>query len=276
MKIRNVNAGLLAAIALLGGCSQEGPPEEPTAFGDARVATINGAPLYATLFEAYANARLQKPAAELSDEERDGLLDEMIQYQLMARAAVEAGLAQELDIAVDMELQRLQTLSRALASRHLEDNPVSEGELQVAYEQNVGRLSGLQYKARHILVDEETQAAEIIEELHAGADFAELAVSRSTGPSGPDGGDLGWFSADAMVAPFADAVRSMEVGAFSLQPVQTRFGWHVILLEGREDQQPPGLDAVRADITEFVEQRKIEELLNSLRDAAEITIGDSG
>ncbi len=271
-------ASLLFAAVLLGGCAEPQSQDQPMAnpFGNATVATIDGEPLYASIFDAYSNARLQKPAADLSDTEREGLLEEMLQYQLMAAAAAEAGLTEEQGVAVDMELQRLQMLSRVFISRHLEENPASEGELQAAYEQNVERLSGPQYKARHILVDQESEATQIIEELQGEADFAQLAMDRSTGPSGPSGGDLGWFSADTMVTPFADAVRSMEVGTFSEQPVQTRFGWHVILLEDSEDQQPPGLDAVRADITTFVEQQKIEQLLDSLREAAEITIGDSG
>ena len=75
-----------------------------------------------------------------------------------------------------------------------------------------------------------------------------------------------------MVPPFAQAVSSMEVGTFSETPVQTRFGWHVILLEDTVDQEPPGLDAVRADITGVVEQRKIEEYLDSLRDSAVVIV----
>ena len=274
----HAHTSLLFAVALVAGCAEPQSPDQPAAnpFGDATVATINGEPLYASIFDAYSLARLQKPAVDLSDDEREGLLDEMIQFQLMAAAAVEAGLPEEQDIAIDMELQRLRMLSRVLSTRHLEDNPASEGELQAAYEENVEQLSGLQYKARHILVDEESEAVEIIEELQGGADFAQLAMDRSTGPSGPNGGDLGWFSANTMVTPFADAVRSMEVGTFSEQPVQTRFGWHVILLEDSEDQQPPALDAVRADITGLVEQQKIGELLDSMREAAEIIIGDSG
>ncbi|MDE0363708.1 MAG: peptidylprolyl isomerase, partial [Rhodospirillaceae bacterium] len=92
--------------------------------------------------------------------------------------------------------------------------------------------------------------------------------------SGPNGGDLGWFSADTMVEPFANAVRSMEVGTYTAEPVQTRFGWHVILLEEMEDRAPPGLEAVRADITSVVEQQKVEAFLDSLREQAEIVIGE--
>ncbi len=130
------------------------------------------------------------------------------------------------------------------------------------------QFAGAQYKARHILVDAEQEAIDIIAELQQGEDFQELARTRSTGPSGPNGGDLGWFEADRMVPPFADAVRAMEAGSFSDAPVQTRFGWHVILLEEKSDARAPGLDAVRADVTQIVEQQRIEGYLEELRAGA--------
>ena len=270
------NATFLVLALALGGCAEQPGTEPPEAnpFGEASVATINGAPLYASVFDAYAVARLQKSMDDLSDEERDGLLEEMIQFHLLAGAAIDTGLPGELDIAIDLELQRLQTLSRLMATRHLDENPVTSIELQDAYEQNIDQLSGVQYKARHILLDQEAEAAAIIGELDGGADFAQLAMERSTGPSGPNGGDLGWFSADTMVEPFANAVRAMEVGTYTPEPVQTRFGWHVILLEEMEDRAPPGLEAVRADITSVVEQQKVEAYLDSLREQAEIVIGE--
>ena len=276
MNIRPRVFRLVAIALLLGACSQQEQlePETSNLFGEATVATINGEPVYTSVFDRYAIARLQRTSEDLSDAERDGLIEELVQFHLMANAADDAGITQEQTVAIDFELQRLQTLSRLMATRHLEGNPPSETELQVAYEQNIERLSGIQYKARHILLDAEDEAIAVIEELQGGADFQELAIARSTGPSGPNGGDLGWFSADTMVPPFSQAVSSMEVGTFSETPVQTRFGWHVILLEDVVDQEPPGLDAVRADITSLVEQRKIEEFLNTLRDAAVIVVGE--
>ena len=276
MKKLYASATCLLLALVLGGCGDR-PASEPTEvnpFGEATVATIDGAPIYATFFDAYATARLQQSAEDLSDDDRDLLIEELIQFHLLAGAAIDAGLPEELDFAIEQELQRLQMLSRAMATRYLDDNPVTSIELQDAYEQNIDRLSGIQYRARHILVDQEAEATAIIGELDGGADFAQLAMERSTGPSGPNGGDLGWFSADTMVEPFSNAVRAMEVGTYSQQPVQTRFGWHVILLEEMEDRMPPGLEAVRADITSLVEQQKVEAYLNSLREQAEIVIGD--
>lgn len=242
--------------------------------GEESVATIDGIPIQTSLFNYYARARLQKDVVLLTDEEYDGLLQELIEFRLLTRAAEAQELSDQEELAAQLEIYRLQTLSRVMASSYLEENPATEAELQSAYQQNLPQLSGRQFKARHILVDEEDEAREIIEQLQQGADFQELARTRSTGPSGPNGGDLGWFTPDSMVAPFANAASSMEVGTFSVEPVETRFGWHVILLEDSADQQPPGLDAVRDEITSLVEQEKIRVYLESLQLTAEISYGE--
>ncbi len=102
-------------------------------------------------------------------------------------------------------------------------------------------------------------------QLEDGADFAELAKEKSTGPSGPNGGDLGWFAPNQMVAPFSAAVMALEDGAFSKTPVQTQFGWHVILREETRKTNPPTLDSVRDTVKQVVEQEKFQKYLEELR-----------
>ncbi len=273
--MKNGTIGVIASLglAMLVSCTQEQSAGiDP--LGEESVATIDGIPIQTTLFNYYARARLQKDVVLLTDEEYDGLLQELVEFRLLTRAAEAQGLSDQEELAAQLEIYRLQTLSRVMASNYLEENPTTEAELQSAYQQNLPQLSGRQFKARHILVDEENEAREIIEELQQGADFQELARTRSTGPSGPNGGDLGWFTPDSMVAPFANAASSMEVGTFSVEPVETRFGWHVILLEDSSDQQPPGLDAVRDEMTSLVEQEKIRVFLDTLQLTAEISYGE--
>ena len=266
--------GIISVIAALGlamvvSCTQEQSAGiDP--LGEESVATIDGIPIQTSHFNYYARARLQKDVVLLTDEEYDGLLQELVDFRLLTHAAEAQGLSDQEELAAQLEIYRLQTLSRIMAFSYLEKNPATEAELQSAYQQSLPQLSGRQFKARHILVDEENEAREIIEELQQGADFQALARTRSTGPSGPNGGDLDWFTPDSMVAPFANAASSMEVGTFSVEPVETRFGWHVILLEDSADQQPPGLDAVRDEMTSLVEQEKIRVYLDSLQQAAEI------
>lgn len=244
----------------------------PGALGPGRVATVNGVAVPESVFRLYSLTALQKNAEELTEEERASVLDDLIRFQVLADAANDQGLLTERTIAAEMELQRLQYLARTMAVRFLEENPATEAELRAAYEENLPRFSNTQYKARHILLDSEAEAQEIIVALDAGGDFATLARERSTGPTGPQGGDLGWFSADSMVEPFADAVRAMEPATYSLEPVQTRFGWHVISLEETRDQQAPGLDAVRVEIANLVDRQKLEEYVTGLREAAEVAV----
>ncbi len=273
--MNNGTIGVIASLglAMLVSCTQNRSVGiDP--LGEESVARIDGIPIQATLFNYYARARTQKDVELLADEEYDGLLQELVEFRLLTRAAETQGLSDQEELAAQLEIYRLQTLSRIMLSNYIEENPTSEAELQLAYQQNLSQLSGPQFKARHILVDEEDEAREIIEELQQGADFQELARTRSTGPSGPNSGDLGWFTPDSMVAPFADAASSMEVGTFTVEPVETRFGWHVILLEDSVDQQPPGLDAVRDEMTRLVEQEKIREYVYSLQQSAEISYGE--
>ena len=122
-----------------------------------------------------------------------------------------------------------------------------------------------QFKARHILVETQAAATDLIAQLDDGADFAELAQANSTGPTGPNGGDLGWFSPDQMVKEFSDAVAAMSDGAHTSEPVQTQFGWHVILREESRANQPPTLDSVRDVLKQGVEQTKLQEYLEQLR-----------
>ena len=104
-------------------------------------------------------------------------------------------------------------------------------------------------------------------ELEGGADFATLAQERSTGPSGPNGGELGWFGTGQMVPEFENAVTGLEVGAVS-DPVETQFGWHVVKLNESRDVPPPTLDQVRDDIVNQIRQTRVEERLAELRAAA--------
>jgi peptidyl-prolyl cis-trans isomerase C len=263
--MRTPTTSLLTLIAVfLAGCAAEEPAAPATDLGEV-IVTVDGESISEPMLAYYSRSRAQKDTADLSEEERDGLMEELIQLRLIANAAEASDTLTDSEFLAEIELQRLQLVARRQITNHLQDNPVTDAELQATYEANLEQFAGEQYKARHILVEAEQEAIDIIAELQQGADFQELARERSTGPSGPNGGDLGWFEADRMVPPFASAVREMEAGSFSEAPVQTRFGWHVIFLEERSDARAPGLDAVRADVTQLVEQQKVENYLEELR-----------
>ena len=260
-------------VVVVGGCSQEqAPANTDSTLGPGQVATVNGDPIPESLFRYYAMNATQKNPDELTAEERTAVIEELIGFKLLTTAAEERGLLTERTMAAELELQRLQVIARAMALRHLSENPATDAELQKIYDENLPRLAGTQYKARHILVESRDEAVAVIEQLRQGTDFVALAQEHSSGPTGPNGGDLGWFTADSMVQPVAQAVRAMEVGTYSSEPVETNFGFHVLLLEDTRTQEPPTLDAIRAELTNAVDRSKLEAFVRSLREGATVTI----
>jgi peptidyl-prolyl cis-trans isomerase C len=273
MKIRQI-AAIAGAMILLGACS----PEEPTAdtgpgpLGPGDVASVDGERIPESIFRLYALNATQRNPDQVTPEERQRIVDDLVFLLVLANEAERRGIPKQRAVAAEIELLRWQSLARALTTRFNEENPPTETELRARYDETLPTLARKEYRARHILLESQEDAESVIDRLDSGADFAALALEHSTGPTGPDGGDLGWFSADSMVEPFADAVAEMEVGTYTKSPVETQFGWHVILLEESRDQQAPGLEAVRDELSVAVQRQKLQGYVNSLRDAAEVDI----
>ncbi len=150
----------------------------------------------------------------------------------------------------------------------------TDAEVQESYDALYGSGSaGEEYNASHILVETEEEAQTIVEELAGGADFATLAQEKSTGPSGPSGGELGWFGAGRMVPDFEAAVIALEVGEVS-QPVQTQFGWHVIVLNDTRAIEAPALEDVREEITLEIQQQAVSNHIEQLVADADVVRPD--
>ncbi len=234
------------------------------------VATVNGVEISNAAFEQYLQTRIQKPVADATAEEREAVLTELKDIYLLTTLPQAEELAKDEQTKAQIELQQRAILAQAVVGDWLTRNPATDEEILEAYNAQTLLAPDLQFKARHILVETQAGAVELISQLDDGADFAELAEKNSTGPSGPSGGDLGWFSPNQMVAPFSDAVAGLANGAYTKTPVQTEFGWHVILREESRNNEPPPLDSVRDVVKQNVEQQKFQAFLESLRaDAAE-------
>ena len=210
-------------------------------------------------------SRIQKPASQATAQERATAIDELTNIYLISSLPRAVELGKSAQIKAQLDLQKRATLFNAFANDFLTGNQATDQEIFNAYQEQVALAPPREFKARHILVDTQGEALALIEKLQGGGDFVELAIAHSTGPSAPSGGDLGWFSAQAMVKPFSDAVGTMEDGAFTSSPVQTQFGWHVILRENSRESAPPPLDSVRDVIKQRVEQVKFQTFMNSLR-----------
>lgn len=233
------------------------------------VAVVNGEPIYRSDVDEVASSQ---GGAGDNPELRKRILEELISQKLVYQDAMSKGLEQDPEVAADMKLVRMNLLVTAAVKHAVSSNPVSEEELQAAYQELSGIDRGDEYKARHILVKERDEAVELIRQLDEGADFAELAKSSSIGPSGSNGGDLGWFNGRQMVEPFTQAVATMEPGSISSEPVETQFGWHVIQLEEKRPVSPPAFEEVSAALRSRLEQQHVGEYINKLKETAEITL----
>jgi peptidyl-prolyl cis-trans isomerase C len=262
-----------AAVLVLSACSQNSPPTDgDNVLGPGRVAVVNGQPIAESVLRVYALASARKNLDELNAEERGKLLDDLIGVELLRQQAEKEGLTKSRTVAAQIELQRLQLIGRAMATSYLEKNPATDAELEQIYNENLPRLTAQQYKARHILLSTREEAQQIITQLRGGKDFVTLAREHQDGPTGPNGGDLGWFTADSMAQPVVDAVRTMQVGTFSAEPVQTEFGFHVLLLEDTRQQQAPALADIRNELTAAADRTRLDEYLKMLRELADVSL----
>lgn len=231
------------------------------------LAEVEGTAITRADLEGYAQERgmgIDDPNA------RKRLLDELIGRQLLFQDALRRGLDEDPEVQKELEDLRFQVLLGAAVRRAATQPPVKEAELRELYEERYAGESQKEYKARHILVDSKEQAEEIIEELDDGADFAAMAKTHSTGPSGKQGGALGWFSTGQMVSAFTEGVAALDKGGYSGAPVKTRFGWHVILLEDVREKAPPGFADVKGELRSAIHQRRVGAYLDELRADAEI------
>lgn len=233
------------------------------------IKSVNGTAIDSAVLDAYMQNRVNKPLEQVTPEEREMLISELTDIYVLSTQESAQELEDDPKVAAQIELQTRGVLAQAVAAQFFTENGVSEEEMRAEYSEQVKLASPLQYKARHILLPTQAAAIEVIKELDGGADFEEVANEKSTGPSAPNGGDLGWFSPNQMVAEFSNAVAELEDGAYTKEPVQTQFGWHVILREESRETEAPPMDSVRDALVQSVQQKKFQAHMASLRAAAE-------
>lgn len=208
-------------------------------------------------------------------EQYQGLPDDVLFQGILDQLIQQTALAQQFDgdLPARVELQ-LENERRSLTAGEAIDgimqDPLDEADVQAAYEADYGGVEQApEYNASHILVETEEEALAVIEELEGGAEFAAVAREKSTGPSGPNGGQLGWFGPGAMVPEFEEAVIALQPGNISA-PVKTQFGWHIVKLNEQRIQDAPALDDVREQIELQIRQIRAQEKIEEVTAAAEI------
>ena len=268
---------LVGAMLSVSGCDQMQATLNPTNSGSTApavpgdvIATVNGKPLTKQILEVYNRQRAAK-GAQQDPNNPDAALDELIALELMSQEAVKSGARNDGEIIATLNQLERSTLAGAAIKSFMNSNELSDEELRQAYDTGVGK-PGKEYTARHILVETEEEATEVIKLLDGGGDFADLAKEKSTGPSGPRGGELGWFNAGQMVKPFSDAAAALEIGSYTKSPVQTQFGWHVIRLEDVRDGTPPPFEDVKERLKIMLVNQKLQQHVQAVKEAATIEI----
>ncbi len=249
----------------------------PAAFAadDTVVANVNGIPVTEAEIKL-AQAELAQQFAQLPEEQkRLAALTALIEIKLMAALAREKGLDQGDDFRLRMAFLQDRALHSDVVDAEV-GQQVTEEDVRARYDKEIASMEAAnEVKARHILVKTAEEAKKIIGELDGGADFKTLAKERSTGPSGPNGGDLGYFGKGQMVPPFEDAVFALNVGEYTKEPVETQFGFHVIKLEDKRTKQPPSFDEVKDQVRSMVMRDKYLKLVEEQRSAANVDIKDA-
>ncbi|MGB1473758.1 MAG: foldase protein PrsA [Candidatus Puniceispirillaceae bacterium] len=260
----------LPVLVLAGGFVMAAPV--PNAFSQERilVAKLNGEDIYLDevlrLVEKLPDEIRQQPLETYFDR----LIDDIVDSRLAAAAGNEAGLTNDERVIEQMSIAAQRVLAEAWINSELRKS-ITDEAVQQAYDIFVAdEQSRHEVRARHILVKEKAEAEAVITELQGGADFAELAKKRSTGPSGPNGGDLGYFPRGAMVPAFENAAFALAAGSFTQTPVQTQFGWHIILVEEKRIAEAPTIEELAPQLRQNLISQNLGRLLDSLRTNARI------
>lgn len=200
------------------------------------------------------------------------LIQQFVNFKLATEAAYAEGLDTDPEVQKQLRVQQDRIVRDTLLNRKAEE-AVTDEKLQEAYKEFLlGNPPETEIHARHILVPTEEEAKAIIAELDAGADFAKLASEHSSGPSGANGGDLGYFTRERMVKPFSDAAFALEVGKYTETPVKTEFGYHVIQVEDRRQSKPPALDDVKDKLSQHIAGQVVQAYFKQLREGKDIEL----
>jgi peptidyl-prolyl cis-trans isomerase C len=204
--------------------------------------------------------------AQDTPELRNAVKEELNTRELLAREARKQGLDKTTDMKTQMDLAGQTVLVRAYVADWIAKNPIPESELKAEYDKIKAQIGDKEYKVKHVLLEKEDEAKEVIAELQKGAKFDDLAKGRSKDPGSKDkGGDLDWNAPGSFVKPFGDAMAKTPKGKFSPQPVQTQFGWHVIMVEDTRDAKVPSFDEVKPQLQQRLQAAHLDKYFKDLR-----------
>lgn len=270
-----LTATLAALLALAGipasaqapakGAAPAAAPASTPAAAPASTTATAGKELYPkSYFDLLVKERLAQGQPD-TPALRSAVRDELNTRELLVREAKKKGLDKSADVKNQMDLSAQTVLVRAFVSDWVKANPVAEAALRKEYDQIKAQIGDKEYKVRHILVEKEGEAKEIVVALQKGERFEKLAEQSKDPGSKANGGDLDWNAPSNFVKPFSDAMVKLEKGKFTAQPVQTQFGWHVIRIDDVREAKVPTFEEVKPQLQQRLQAQQLDAYFKELR-----------
>lgn len=260
---------LLALSSLAQAQTPDVAAATPAADASRPLAVVNGKEIPALYGDMVKRemAQGQPDSPQLDARVRESLIN----LELLSRAALDKGLDKDPNLAAALDIRRKDQLAKAYLEDYVKAHPVTDAEIQSAYDKAKAEPAEPEYRARHILVPTEAEAKKIIADLGKKAKFEDLAKKYSKDPgSAKNGGALDWSDRRAFVPEFSEALAALKKGETSKTPVKTQFGYHVIRLDDTRQPQIPPLDAVRGEIVKQLQQQRIRDAITAARAGAKI------
>ncbi|MET0520219.1 MAG: peptidylprolyl isomerase [Burkholderiaceae bacterium] len=241
----------------------------PVSASAQNIAIVNGKPVPKASAELLIEQVTKSGQQQRSPELEAQVKDEVVLRAIFMQEAEKRGIPQSADFKAQMELAKQSIMIRELFADYAKKNPVTDAEAQAEYEKFKAANSGVEYRARHILVEKEDEAKELIKQIKAGAKFEDLATKNSKDPgSAANGGDLDWANGNNYVKEFSDALAKLKKGEMTDEPVKSQFGYHIIKLEDTRQATFPAFDDVKAQIKQRLEQQKLAAFQAELKNKA--------
>jgi peptidyl-prolyl cis-trans isomerase C len=276
MNFRNLAGAVLAVAALalpaaaLAQAAKDAPkPAKKSAEKPGVVAIVNGVVIPQRRADVLLRERAAHGVPE-NEQLREAIREDLINREVIEQEAKRTGFMKNADLQAELDLVRQTVIVQSYIRAWLQKHPVTEDEIKKEYEKAKAATGEKEYKASHILVDTEDEAKLLIAELKKGGKFEELAARSKDEGSKAKGGELGWGVPAYYEKAFADALVKLKKGEITETPVRTRFGYHVIRLEDVRPVKFPSFDEVKQRIQQQLSQRKLEQLVRSLRAKAKV------
>ena len=234
------------------------------------VAIVNGKAVPTARVEALAQ-QVAASGRPVDDTVRAQLKEEVVLREIFMQEAQKRGIGATVEYKTQMELARQTIMIRALFADFQKKNPVTDADIKAEYDKFAAANAGKEFRARHILVEKEDEAKAIIASIKGGASFEDIAKKQSKDPgSGANGGDLDWAAAGSYVTEFSEAMVKLDKGQMTAAPVKSQFGWHIIRVDDVRQAQLPAFDEVKPQIAQQMQQQKLSEFQNKLREKAKV------